>query len=492
MTEPAAQFELETPPAPLLRWRQIAPFAPVVVACLAALVVYWPALNSPPFGDDYIYFRAARDLSWGDYARAAFVPHSQSNELLLSGQFWRPLYFLSFRALWPLFHANILPYHLLLLGIHFATIALTWLLARRLLHSDIAAGISALVVAVHPAGVDSVAWVSSLNSAALPLMLAAWLVFIAATETGTRRVDWRLVARSVALAALALGFRETAIAIVPIIAAWYLCGPARDRLRDWHAYLPLVPLLALAAAHSLVRTKFFTEPFADEFQYQWGRHMVTNTWELLRFGPAPFHAGGSAPRMLISWAAGLGVMATGGWALITRRWLLVSLFLAFGLSLAPFAPLAFGLDRRYFYFAAPFFALFLALAATEVAALLPRSVVENKPVLMPAAGALAAVFVLGTAMGNHRVHDWNERNAFPEQAWVDQLREVYPTLPAGGMLYCVDTPLVLALFGGYSVPPTVKFLYPHVGDARHIDRTDIERISKSLGPNDRIFIYKQR
>ena len=183
---------------------------------------------------------------------------------------------------------------------------------------------------------------------------------------------------------------------------------------------------------------------------------------------------------------------SGGWALLSRRWLLLALFLAFGLSLAPFAPLAFGLDRRYFYFAAPFFALFVALAATELAAPLPRRVVENKMVLVPAAGVLAAVFALGIGIGNHRVHDWNRRNADPEQAWVDQLREVYPTLPAGGTLYCVDTPLVLALFGGYSVPPTVKFLYPEVGDAKRIERADLERVTKSLGPKDRIYIYKPR
>lgn len=491
MTEPIARFEVEAAPEPLLRWREVLPFAPVVLGCLAALVIYWPALRSPAFGDDYIYFRAARDMNWSDFARAAFTPYSNSG-ILLSDHFWRPFYFLSFKALWPVFGGHVLPYHLVLLTIHFATIVLTWTLGRRLLRNELGAGLAAITVAVHPAGVDSVTWISSLNSAALPLMLGAWLALIAATEGAPRQVNWRLVALSTVLVAVALGFRETATIIIPILAVWYLLGPARAHLRNWRTYLPLVPLLGLIAVHTLIRTKFLTAEFADPIQYHWGRHMFPNAWELFRFGPAPFGNGGSSIRSVISWALGIATIGVGGWALLSRRWLLFALFLAFGLSLAPFAPLAFGLDRRYFYFSAPFFALFVARAATEVAALLPRRAVENKMVVVPAAGALAAVFALGIGMANHRVQNWNTRNANPEQAWVDQLREVYPTLPASGTLYCVDTPLVLALFGGYSVPPTVKFLYPQVGDAKRIERTDLERVSKSLGPNDRIFIYKPR
>lgn len=93
-------------------------------------------------------------------------------------------------------------------------------------------------------------------------------------------------------------------------------------------------------------------------------------------------------------------------------------------------------------------------------------------------------------LGNDRVRDWAGRNPDSVQKWVDQLRATYPTLPAGGTLYCVDTPVMLALFGGYSVPPTVKYLYPQVGDAKYVERANLAAVGASLGPNDRIFIYK--
>ncbi len=484
------QFQIEDPPAPLLRWHTVAPVVLVALGCLLAIVIYWPALGSPPFGDDYIYLRAARDLSFADFAKAAITPQYQGSEILLTDRFWRPLYFLSFKALWPIFHGHMLPYHLLLLAVHFGTVLMTWALAKRLLRSAMGASLAALIVAVHPAGVDSIAWVSSLNSVAVPLMLGAWLAFAAAAESDSKRRRWQFVTLSTVLCVAALGFRETAVAIVPVIVAWYLCCPARTRLYNWRAYLPLLPLVALIGLHAVIRTRFFTAPFADEFQYQWGRHMVSNSWELLRFGPAPFNSGISGARALTSNGAGVAIIALGAWAAISRRWLLFALFLAFGLSLAPFAPLAFGLDRRYFYFAAPFFAIFAVQAAIEVRTVLPEVVRAARALTASSAVFIALVVIGGVVLGNDRVRDWAGRNPGSVQKWVDQLRATYPTLPAGGTLYCVDTPVMLALFGGYSVPPTVKYLYPQVGDAKYVERANLAAVGASLGPNDRIFIYK--
>ena len=83
----------------------------------------------------------------------------------------------------PAFGDRVLPYHLILLGIHFAGIAMVYALALRLSGRVVAASVATLVFAVHPAGVESVAWVSALNSAAVPFALGAWLAFAAAVES---------------------------------------------------------------------------------------------------------------------------------------------------------------------------------------------------------------------------------------------------------------------------------------------------------------------
>mgnify|MGYP000753317385 CR=1 FL=1 len=72
---------------------------------------------------------------------------------------------------------------------------------------------------------------------------------------------------------------------------------------------------------------------------------------------------------------------------------------------------------------------------------------------------------------------------------MDALRRQYPSLPAGGTLYCVNTSLVLALFGDYNLYPTVSYLYPQLAAAKRIDESQAPTVTRQLGPNDRIFVY---
>lgn len=95
----------------------------------------------------------------------------------------------SYRLLVPVFGDQVLGYHLVLLAIHYASVALVWLLAKRLSGEQLVAAVAAMVFAVHPAGIEAVTWISSLNSVGLPLSLGARLAFVVAVERPGQRVS---------------------------------------------------------------------------------------------------------------------------------------------------------------------------------------------------------------------------------------------------------------------------------------------------------------
>ena len=146
---------------------------PLAVITVAAAWMYGPALNSAFVGDDYLLLLASRDMPAGDFLRAIWDPSASAGILQLSRDYYRPLSFLTFRAMYAIFGAEPLPYHLLNLGIHFASVVLVFELTRRLVDGRLAPVIAAVVMALHPAGGESITWIASVNSAGLPIAIAA-------------------------------------------------------------------------------------------------------------------------------------------------------------------------------------------------------------------------------------------------------------------------------------------------------------------------------
>src|SRR5262245_54855800 len=104
---------------------------PLYVALAAMVAAYAQALTSPLYGDDYIYLVAAREMPFGDYAKAAFTPWGNEPLLPFTRDFWRPLPFLWFEVAEPVFGGSTLPYHVANLVIHGVATALVWRRAGR-------------------------------------------------------------------------------------------------------------------------------------------------------------------------------------------------------------------------------------------------------------------------------------------------------------------------------------------------------------------------
>ncbi len=461
---------------------------PGVLALIAALavsiVIYYPSLTAPFYGDDYVYLWAVRSHSTWGYVKASIEPLSRDQYLLFTGNFYRPLYFLAFPPLDWAFGDRTLGYHLVLLASHLAAVVLVWLLALRLTGRALVAGVAAVAFSLHPSAIEAVAWISSLNSVALPLMLGSWLVFIPAVRSENLRKRLLLLLLAGLLAAAALGFRETAVGLIGAIGAWYLLVEKRHDLLDWRTYPPLLPFLLVVGVFFVLRTRLFTEPYADPAVYDWGDQSPGNLAYLIRQGPTPFDTTAGGLKSLIGVGAGALTVAIFIGAVVTRRWLLVALVLGMFAAILPFGPFTLALNHRYFYFAAALQALALGVLVAEVA-----GVVQQRQWPARAPVALAGVAVLGAALfmvdGNAGVRMFNKNSPEVHQAFVDDLRATYPELPAGGTLYVVDPPLNLALFDAYIIDVTVGLYYPEVGEVEVVYSTDP---LPELGPNDRMFI----
>lgn len=458
----------------------------LIAALAASFVIYYPSLTAPFYGDDYVYRWAIQEHSTWDYVKASVEPLSRDQYLLFTDTFYRPLYFLAFPVLDWAFGDDTFGYHLVLLVSHLAAVVLVWLLALRLTGRDLVAGVAAVAFALHPSGTEAVAWISSLNSAALPLMLGAWLAFIAAVRAEGRRKRVALLVLTGLLAAAALGFRETAVGLMGAIGAWYLLVEKRHALLDWRTYPPLLPFVVAVGVFFVLRTRLFTEPYANSMLYNWGGQSPGNLAFLIRQGPTPFDTTAGGLKSLIGVGAGTLTVVIFIGAVITRRWLLIALILGMFAAILPFGPFTLAVLHRYFYLAAALQALALGVLVAEAGDVLRR---RQWPARAPAALAGLAVLaaVLFIADGNAAVRAFNENSPEAHQAFVDRLRSTYTELPEGGTLYAVDPPFILAVFNAYILDTTVRMYYPEVGKVEVVYSTDP---LPELGPNDRLFFAR--
>ena len=187
---------------------------PLYLALLAIVAAYGQAMNSPLYGDDYFYLYAAREMPFGDYAKAVLTPWGSEPLLPFTRDFWRPIPFLWFEIAEPAFGGSPGPYHVFNLGIHMTSAVLVWALAERLDARPAVRAVATLVFALYPGSFEAITWISSVNSMGLPFALGSWLAFLAATSSPERvRPGWLLA--SAALVGLALCCRESGAALTP-------------------------------------------------------------------------------------------------------------------------------------------------------------------------------------------------------------------------------------------------------------------------------------
>src|ERR1700677_4177319 len=155
--------------------------APAVVIYFSALWVYWPALDGGFIWDDTWYITINPLLqTWTGLWKLWFSPGS-----------WIEYYPINGTLLWvpyQLWGEHTLGYHLVSLTLHITGALLVWRLLGQF--GLRLAWLGGLLFAIHPAQVQSVAWICELkNTGSLPLAVLAISAWIDFEQSGRTRDD---------------------------------------------------------------------------------------------------------------------------------------------------------------------------------------------------------------------------------------------------------------------------------------------------------------
>ena len=239
---------------------------------LATLLAYRPAWTGGPVWDDDAHLTARPLQSTEGLARIWFEPGAtQQYYPLVHSAFWL------FNKLWG---HNTLGYHLVNIVLHAVSAFLIALILRRLAVPG--ALLAAVIFALHPIHVESVAWISELkNTLSGVLYLSAAFVYVRLQEPGggdqgpgdSDHGPGRNQARRLYTTALVLFIgallSKTVTATLPaglLVVIWWKRGHLRWR-RD---VVPLIPFFILGAAAGLCTAwaeQHFIGAQGSEFQF---------------------------------------------------------------------------------------------------------------------------------------------------------------------------------------------------------------------------------
>lgn len=217
------------------------------ISILLAILVLAAYANTFRYGfvfDDHEQIERSRF-----FTDAGWLPEYFKHPTALN--YYRPLFlcWLLFNNL--LFGPNPHAFHVTSVAVHLAATLLCYVVALLLTRRMSIAAIAALIFAVHPVHVESVAWISGVTDPLLALfVLGSFLAYLRGREG--RRVVWWMLSALLAFGAMLA--KETGVVVPMLIGAHALLfdeGGARARLRS--AVTAALPALTVIPFYLLVR-----------------------------------------------------------------------------------------------------------------------------------------------------------------------------------------------------------------------------------------------
>ncbi len=224
------------------------------LAVLLAILVYLRTTGFPFVYDDHGQILTNTRIQSWHYFPKYFTQHlwSQMGEDL-PNNYYRPLFLVWFLVNYTFFGLAPQGWHVAAVLLHALVTLVVYLFAARELKDRLAAGVAALLFAVHPLHVEAVAWVSGIDE---PLFALFALLTVYAYCRWREENSRGWLAASLACCALSLLSKETAI-ILPGIILFYEWRRTRGEqtvARARQAALTALPYVVLAAVYMVVRT----------------------------------------------------------------------------------------------------------------------------------------------------------------------------------------------------------------------------------------------
>jgi tetratricopeptide (TPR) repeat protein len=319
-------------------------FAPASLVFCATLLAYLPALAGGFIWNDSDYVTAPALRTVGGLFRIwTEVGATQQYYPLLHSAFW---------AQYQLWGGHALGYHLVTVLFHALSAVLFALVLRRLLQGPTGAShplagaewLAALIFALHPVHVESVAWISEQkNTLSTALYLASALAYLGFDED--RRAGSYALALALFISSLLCKTVTATLPAALLVVFWW----RRGRIEWRRDVLPLVPWIALGAAVGLfsswVERRYVGAQGADFDISAAARVLVAGraVWVYAAHLAWPFGLNFLYPRWAVDtsaiwqWLFPLGVAAAGGalWAVRGRSRGPLAAFLLFVGSLFP-------------------------------------------------------------------------------------------------------------------------------------------------------------
>ncbi|MEK9175936.1 MAG: hypothetical protein AAB520_00675 [Patescibacteria group bacterium] len=135
----------------------LSPYAIIIYLFLFSFVLFSPTLNNFFVGDDFTWLRWAAQCR-ENCGPVATILHYFTNS---DGFFYRPGTKIYFHLMYEAFWLNQVVYHFVSLLLHFSVASLFYLMARRVLKSNILGAMSAFLFVVMSGSVEGVLWISA-------------------------------------------------------------------------------------------------------------------------------------------------------------------------------------------------------------------------------------------------------------------------------------------------------------------------------------------
>ncbi len=361
------------------RWRGVYALVPAAIAILASINTLWCGFAAD---DSYQVLNNAFIRNPANIPRAftssvwAFV----SGEIIFTvDSYYRPLFSVLFSINYALFGTSAWGWHLANVLIHAAVTFLVFVVVNEMAERRWLALTAASLFAVHPAHVESVAWISGVTDPIMAVfLLAAFYCYLR-----YRKTERKLLLAAVAgFYFLALLNKETAIAM-PIIIAYCEVFHFKETLSFRKRILKTIPILLLLA-------------------------LPTAAYFLMRYNAINAVLFGSDPRLPLDWALMTTPLAAvkylalmvipAGYSYQHYTSLVESMtslsFIAPVLLLIALALVVFNAKSRLLKFAALWFTAFLAPALAALRQFDLEYLVQERYLYLPSIG-----FCLALALG---------------------------------------------------------------------------------------------
>ncbi len=403
----------------------VARYVPMLAIVGLVIGIHVPSMGYYFYGDDFLVLGDVNTRSFPSYVADVTLLRDLTPN-------WRPLTMAVYYGEFQLFGLDALPWRIVNLTVHIATVMLLYALVLSMTRRVFVAAAAALIFGVSASAVHTVTYITALPHVLSEfLLISSLFALYRYIESGERGAGWYWA--SFALYVAGFLANEGGVVIGAVLLVYYATA-SYGRRRDALDFAVKMAPFAIAAAVLIAALAGSGKQGVESGYYGVGWHIPREMWIYMSRLAYPVGAIDINPSAM-EWVWGSIVAACAIFFFL--RGPHIARFAAVGMviGLMPYAPGKIWTATRYTYMALPFFGILVAISAGWVHAQTSRLSRAGAHVL--AAVALVAVGGLYAWQTLYQSEPFLKETA-RWQLLVDDLRATYEEVPAGTTVWVAD------------------------------------------------------